>query len=132
MYVVNKYVISMKYRRSIFLKVFFAMLLLLCSLTVSCSVGKQEPVDQLEELTENIRQHHEEFSMADWKDAYARYERIAAEMENYQYTEEECEKIGRLEGECVGYFMKSAINSLGGIESEIKGFVDGINNTIDQ
>lgn len=122
----------MKYRRSIFLKVFFAMLLLLCSLTVSCSVGKQEPVDQLEELTENIRQHHEEFSMADWKEAYARYERIAAEMENYQYTEEECEKIGRLEGECVGYFMKSAINSLGGIESEIKGFVDGINNTIDQ
>lgn len=89
-------------------------------------------MDQLEVLTENIRKHHEEFSMADWKEAYARYERIAAEMEDYQYTEEECEKIGRLEGECVGYFMKSAINSLGGIESEIKGFVDGINNTIKQ
>lgn len=106
--------------------------LLLILVMFSCSTGKQKPMDQLEELTENIRQHHEEFSLADWKEAYARYERIAAEMENYQYTEEECEKIGRLEGECVGYFMKSAINSLGGIESEIKGFVDGINNTIDQ
>lgn len=106
--------------------------LLLILVMFSCSTGKQKPMDQLEELTESIRQHHEEFSLADWKEAYARYERIAAEMENYQYTEEECEKIGRLEGECVGYFMKSAINSLGGIESEIKGFVDGINNTIDQ
>ena len=27
--------------------------------------------------------------MADWKDAYAQYEQIAAEMENYQYTKEE-------------------------------------------
>lgn len=106
--------------------------LLLILVMFSCSTGKQKPMDQLEELTENIRQHQEEFSLADWKEAYARYERIAAEMENYQYTEEECEKIGRLEGECVGYFMKSAINSLGGIESEIKGFVDGINNTIKQ
>ena len=105
--------------------------LLLILVMFSCSTGKQKPMDQLEELTENIRQHHEEFSLADWKEAYARYERIAAEMEKYQYTEEEAEKIGRLEGECVGYFMKSAINSLGGIESEIKGFVDGINRTME-
>ena len=132
MYVVNEILIRMDYHRSNFLKVYFAVMLLFCSLAFSCSVGKQEPMDQLEELTETIRQHHEEFSMADWKEAYARYERISAEMENYQYTEEEAEMIGRLEGECVGYFMKSAINSLGGIESEIKGFVDGINNTIDQ
>lgn len=131
MYVVNN-LISMDYRRSNCPKVFFALMLPLCSLTISCSVGKQKPMDQLEELAENIREHHEEFSLADWKEAYARYERIAADMENYQYTEEEAEMIGRLEGECVGYFMKSAINSLGGIESEIKGFVDGINNTIDQ
>lgn len=132
MCVLIKNYLSMKCHKSNCLKVFFAVMLLFCSLAFSCSVGKQEPMDQLEELTENIRQHHEEFSLADWKEAYARYERIAAEMENYQYTEEEAEMIGRLEGECVGYFMKSAINSLGGIESEIKGFVDGINNTIDQ
>jgi len=102
-----------------------------CLLLLSCKMAKESPLHQLENLTEDIREHHEEFSLADWKEAYARYERIAAEMENYQYTEEEAEKIGRLEGECVGYFMKSAINSLGGIESEIKGFVDGINRTME-
>ena len=118
-------------RSSVCMRVFFAVMLLFCSLAFSCSVGKQKPMDQLEESTENIREHHEEFSIANWKEAYARYERITAEMENYQYTEEEAEMIGRLEGECVGYFMKSAINSLGGIESEIKGFVDGINKTME-
>lgn len=54
--------------------------------------------------------------------AYARYEQIAAEMENYQYTKEESERIGEMEGECVGYFMKSAINSMDGFKSELKGF----------
>ena len=47
-------------------------------------------------------------------------------MENYQYSKEEAEKIGKLEGECVGYFMKSAVKSLDGLESEIKGFFKGL------
>lgn len=34
--------------------------------------------------------------------------------------------IGRLEGECVGYFMKSTVNSLDGWGREIKGFFDGL------
>lgn len=110
------------------LAVLFSFVLYSCSAIME----QQDPFHQLEELTEDIRQHHDNYSTADWKDAYVSYERIAAEMEYYQYTEEECERIGRLEGECVGYFMKSAINSLGGIESEIKGFVDGINKTIEQ
>jgi hypothetical protein len=102
------------------------------SVSFSCSsFGKQDPLRQLEELTEDIRLHHQEYTTADWKNAYARYEQIAAEMESYQYTKEEAARIGEMEGECVGYFMKSAINSLGGIESEIKGFVDGINKTME-
>ena len=111
----------------------FVLVALSCIVLYSCSiiVEEQDPLRQLEELTENIRLHHQQYTTTDWKEAYAKYEQIAADMENYQYTEEEAEKIGRLEGECVGYFMKSAINSLGGIESEIKGFVDGINKTME-
>ena len=121
----------MVYIRVISQKVRIMAMLLFSLYVLSCSPGKQEPLRQLEELTEDIRLHHQEYTTADWKKAYARYEQIAAEMENYQYTEEKAEMIGRLEGECVGYFMKSAINSLGGIESEIKGFVDGINKTME-
>jgi len=47
-------------------------------------------------------------------------------MENYHYTKEDAEKIGKLEGECVGYFMKSAVKSLDGLGNEIKGFFEGI------
>ena len=107
------------------------LLVLLCILVSSCHVGKQDPLQQLEELTEDIRLHHQEYTTADWKKAYARYEQIAAEMENYQYTKEETERIGEMEGECVGYFMKSAINSMEGFKSELKGFINGINETVE-
>jgi hypothetical protein len=33
-------------------------------------------------------------------------------------------------GECVGYFMKSAIISLDGFGSEIKGFVEGLDKSM--
>lgn len=108
------------------------VVLIFCSLFYSCSsFGKQDPLRQLEELTEDIRLHHQEYTTADWKKAYARYEQIAAEMENYQYTKEEAERIGEMEGECVGYFMKSAINTMEGFKSELKGFLNGINETIE-
>ena len=112
-------------------KVILVAMLLLCLQLFSCSVGKQNPIDQLEKLTEDIRLHHKEYSTADWKEAYARYEQIAADMEHYQYTNEEAEKIGQLEGECAGYFVKSAINSFDGIKSEIKGFVEGLDKSME-
>lgn len=105
-------------------------ILLLSLFLFSCSVGKQNPIDQLEILTEDIREHHQEYTTADWKDAYARYEQIAADMEHYQYTNEEAEKIGQLEGECAGYFVKSAINSFDGIKNEMKGFVEGLDKSM--
>lgn len=116
---------SMTHFESIF------VVFLLISMTVfSCSLSKQDPIRQLEELTEDIRLHHQEYTTADWKEAYARYEQIAAEMEKYQYSKEEAEKIGKMEGECVGYFMKSAVKSLDGLESEIKGFFDGLEDVV--
>ena len=117
-----------KIRLTIFVLVAFS-----CTVLYSCSMimKVQDPLQQLEELTEDIRLHHKEYTTADWKEAYARYEQIAAEMENYQYTKEESERIGEMEGECVSYFMKSAINSMEGLKSELKGFLNGINETVE-
>ncbi len=104
----------------------FILFFVICLSVLSCYVGKNDPLHKLEELTEDIRLHHQEYTIADWKEAYARYEQIAADMENYHYTKEDAEKIGKLEGECVGYFMKSAVKSLDGLGNEIKGFFEGI------
>ena len=123
--------LNMKNGRMCFCKFRVILLMIFCMSIISCYVGKQGPLNQLEELTEDIRQHHEEYSTADWKEAYARYEQIASEMEKYQYTREEAEKIGKLEGECVGYFMKSAINSLDGLGKEVEGFFDGFKEAIE-
>ena len=110
--------------KNIFVAILFSIAVL------SCSMGKQKLVHQLEDLIEYIRLYHEEFPGADWKEAYARYEQIAADMDNYQYSKEEAEMIGKLEGECVGYFMKSTFKSLDGLESEIKGFFEGMENVV--
>ena len=109
---------------------FRVLIMLLPIILLSCSMGRQRPLELLENLTEDIREHHEEYSTADWKEAYARYEQIAADMENYQYTNEETEKFGQLEGECAGYFMKSAVMSLDGLGSEIKGFMEGLDKSM--
>ena len=112
--------------------IYFFLVVLSCTVLYSCSMimKVQDPLQQLEELTEDIRFHHQEYTTADWKKAYARYEQITAEMENYQYTKEEAEKIGKLEGECVEYFMKSAVNSLDDLGNEIKGFFEGMGEVI--
>lgn len=120
----------MVYIRVISQKVRIMAMLLFSLYMLSCSPGKQEPLRKLEELTEDIRLHHQEYTTADWKKAYARYEQISAEMENYQYSKEETEKIGEMEGECVGYFMKSSVKSLEGLGSEIKGFFEGMGEVI--
>ena len=111
----------------------FVLVAISCTVLYSCSmfIEEQDPLQRLEDLTEDIRLHHQEYTTADWKDTYDRYEQIAAEMENYQYTKEEAERIGEMEGECVGYFMKSAINSMDGFKSELKGFINGINETVE-
>jgi len=109
----------------------YKLRVLLISVTLfSCSLSKQSPIRQLEELTEDIRLHHQEYTTADWKKVYAKYEQISAEMEDYQYSKEETEKIGEMEGECVGYFMKSSVKSLEGLGSEIKGFFEGMGEVI--
>ena len=101
-----------------------------CIIVLSCTAGKQEPIGQLEELTEDIRINHNDYSVADWKRAYASYKQIANDMEEYSYSIEEMKQIGELEGECIGYFMNSAFNSLDGLKNEVDGFFEGLNEAI--
>ena len=121
----------MVYIRVISQKVRIIAMLLFSLYMLSCSLGKQDPLQQLEELTEDIRLHHEEYTTADWKEAYAQYEQISKEMEEYQYSSEEIKRIGKLEGECAGYFIKCAVNSLDGLKDEFSGFMDGFKETIE-
>ena len=121
----------MKLINNCFLKYKTLFLVLLYIFVTSCHVGKQKPLHQLEELAADIRLHHEEYTTADWKKAYAQYEQISKEMEEYQYSSEEIKRIGKLEGECAGYFIKCAVNSLDGLKDEFSGFMDGFKETIE-
>jgi len=110
-------------------------LFVICSFAVcfsfsSCQFGKDRPIGQLEELTQDIREHHKEYTVAEWKEAYATYEQIAKDMEQYNYSDDEMKKIGQLEGECIGYFVKSTVLSVDGLTNEINGLLDGLGKSI--
>lgn len=97
-----------------------------CGLLTACTVFEKGPVEKLEDLAEEIRMNHQEYTVTDWKRAYARYEEIAQEMEEYRFSPEERRRIGVLEGECVRLFMNSAVGSLDGLEDEVNGFIEGL------
>lgn len=104
----------------------YLWMLCVWGLLAACTVFEKGPVEKLEDLTEEIRMNHQKYSVADWKRAYARYEEIAKEMEEYRFSPEERRRIGVLEGECVRLFMNSAAGSLGGLEDEVNGFIEGL------
>ncbi len=91
-------------------------------------------MNRLESLTTEIRENHKGYTDSDWNQAYSRYEEIRKEMSQYRYTNGERERIGQLEGECAGYFavstLKSLRNSFMQMKHEIKGFINGFKDAI--
>lgn len=97
---------------------------------VSCN-SKQTPINELSDLSEEIKSNSGDYSQQDWEDAAQEFEKIAEELKQYQseYTDEELKKIGRLEGICLAHFTKHSLRSLNNdIKNAIKeseGIFDG-------
>lgn len=80
---------------------------------VSCN-SKQTPINELSDLSEEIKDNGAEYSQDDWEKAAQEFEMIAQELKRYksEYTDEELREIGRLEGICLTYFTKQSLHTL--------------------
>jgi len=80
---------------------------------ISCN-SKQTPINDLSDLSEEIKDNGAEYSQDDWEKAAQEFEMIAQELKRYksEYTDEELREIGRLEGICLAYFTKQSLHTL--------------------
>ena len=111
---------------------FAAFLALASLLTLSSCSTKSRAINELKVLTYDLRDNSANYSIAQWEDAAYRYIDIRKKINKHykDYTAEEKERIGQLQGEAAGYVAKGAKSSLikndGGLASELKGLLEGI------
>jgi len=115
--------------KSIFI---IASIVLATTLTLSSCSTKSRAINQLESLTYDLRDNSANYSLSDWQDAANRYIDIRKKINKHytDYTADEKERIGKLQGEAANYVAKGAksslISNVGGIASELKGLLEGI------
>lgn len=103
---------------------------------ISCD-SKKAPVDDLDDLTEEISENSKDYSDKDWEEAALQYQQIETELEKYhsEYTDAELKEIGKKKGKCLALFTKhSVINFKENMEDVmheatgiIEGFSEGLN-----
>ena len=97
----------------------------------SCST-KQTAINQLEKFSTELRDHSRYYGIQDWENAGKKFVDITKKVKKYEldYTPEELARIGKLEGECVGYMARGAKDNvtdrLRGLFNEIQGIIQGV------
>lgn len=107
-------------------------------LLVSCTSKKQEALNQLENLTEDVEKNGGSWSEEQWKQKYDVFVQIRSEIYKYDYNEEERAEIGRLEGRCVsamanhasGGMLKKLKDFGTELGSSLKGLLEGVDNSL--
>ena len=97
----------------------------------SCST-KQTAINQLESFSTELRDHSRYYGIQDWENAGKKFVDITKKVKKHEldYTPEELARIGKLEGECVGYMARGAKDNvtdrLRGLFNEIQGIIQGV------
>lgn len=113
-------------------KIFVMCACVAAMVLASCSTPSRA-VNQLDDLTQEIRANSADYTISDWKRAVGKYEKVNLKIEKYalkgKYTPEEMTEIGRKQGECTAEMAKGAGTSLYNkaitIGNNVKGVVEG-------
>ena len=115
------------------------MLSLVAMLTLgglsSCNT-KQHAINQLENFSYELRDHSARYSVNDWQRAGEKFLKIRQNISKHEleYTPEEKDRIGKLEGKCAGYMAKGmkegVFDKLKAFGNELKGIIRGILNAL--
>lgn len=101
----------------------------------SCST-KQHAINQLENFSYELRDHSSRYSVNDWQRAGEKFLKIRQNISKHEleYTPEEKDRIGKLEGKCAGYMAKGmkegVFDKVKAFGNELKGILKGILNAV--
>lgn len=97
---------------------------------ISCIDEKKSAINDLEALTEALSTESAEFTQEDWDIAENQFNMICEELDEYDLTDAELKKVGRLKGKCTVIFAKKTASdvarSIQRIGKEAEGFIEGI------
>ncbi len=97
---------------------------------LSCDT-KQRPIDQLTDLTEDLKANSQDYTEQEWQEVDKQLEQINIGLEKYQnqYTDAEKKHIGKLKGTCLWYETQHSVKNLKqGMKDavkEAKGMIEG-------
>jgi len=105
---------------------------LIClAMSLSACSSKQEPINNLANLTEEVQSNGAYYSEDEWNSVTEELGVIESELEQYknEYTNEELREIGRLKGILLAQYTKYYVRSItSGVEDamkEVEGLFDG-------
>ena len=108
----------------------FVLFISLCS----CD-SAQSAINDLENLVTEVELNYESYTQEDWESIESSYEAINYELEQYTYTSEQQEKIGRLQGKFIGITTKASVegvfDQLPKILGGIGGFIEEVTPNVD-
>lgn len=102
---------------------------LICLLVFTSCDQKQYALDRFVDFVEKTEKKAPEYTKEDWKEADMEYEKLIAELDKYEYSSNEAQRISELKGKYAGIKTKNTINTIiDGIDKaakELKGTIEG-------
>ena len=99
-------------------------------LLMGCSDEKNDALNDLEAITEELTTKSADYTQEDWDIAENQFGVICEELDHYEFTDEQLKHIGELKGKCTAVFTRKKVsnikNSLHRLGQEAEGFINGL------
>ena len=100
-------------------------------LILSCSCNSSQSVlEDLDELVKDMEENYTEYTVEEWENCIENYTKIEEALLQYEYSDEDLKKIGKLKGKYVGYLTKYTIQGvkrqIEDISKEMEGGIEGL------
>lgn len=109
--------------------------IILCIIFLASCDTRMQPVDDLKDFAEELKENSNKYTDEDWKEALNNYEKIQSEISANKYSDNELKEIGSLKVQCASYFTKSMIKNIKSMLHdaffEVKGAAESIQSSID-
>lgn len=114
----------------------FLLVAVLAITMSSCAKWQaQHQINALESLVEKIENHGDELTRQDWQEVSDKYDAICTKINQYDYTNEQLQEIGRLKARYYVAYAKGSLSGgglLNGLLQEAAGAVDGLMNDLEK
>ena len=109
--------------------VFVSFVVLVCLFALFSCNQRQRAIDNLSDLVEKVEKNASEYTEEEWTEVNQQYDEIIAEIEKYDYSSKDSERISKLKGKYAGIKTRNTISkfvdNIDKTAKEVKGAIEG-------